>query len=116
VGPAFIDFGQDGAGQFRFIAVEGQLDCWHGHRDGRPAVEFGWEGHDDCDPASGRCWAVLEDDGMLSGHIFIYQADHSAFTAILVGQARPRDHDPRPRTDTIDALRFSRPRSSGRSS
>jgi len=35
----------------------------------------------DCDPANGSGWAVLDDDGKQSGHIFIHPADHSAFTA-----------------------------------
>jgi hypothetical protein len=82
LGPAFIEFRDEGAGRFRFIAVAGQMDCRYGHRHGRPIVEFSWEGHDDGDPASGRGWAVLDDDGMLSGHIFIHHADQSAFTAI----------------------------------
>jgi hypothetical protein len=82
LGPAFIEFGQDGTGQFRFIAVEGWMDCRHGHRDGRACVEFTWDGQDDCDPASGRGWAVLEEDGTLRGHIFIHRADDSAFSAI----------------------------------
>jgi len=42
MGPAFIQFGQDGTGRFRFIAVEGWMDC----RDGRASVEFTWEGQD----------------------------------------------------------------------
>lgn len=49
VGPAYIEFGHDGAGRFRFIAVEGQMDWRHGQPDGRAGFEFSWEGHDDCD-------------------------------------------------------------------
>jgi hypothetical protein len=82
MGPAFIEFGDDGMGRFRFIAVEGWMDCRHGHRDGRACAEFSWEGQDDCDPASGRGWAALEKDGTLTGHIFIQHADDSAFSAI----------------------------------
>lgn len=65
MGPAFIQFGQDGTGRFRFIAVEGWIAG-----TARASVEFTWEGQDDCDPASGRGWAALERDGTLSGHIF----------------------------------------------
>ena len=82
MGPAFIEFGDDGMGRFRFIAVEGWMDCRPSHRDGRPCAEFSWEGQDDCDPASGRGWAALEKDGTLTGHIFIHCADDSAFSAI----------------------------------
>lgn len=74
LGPAFIEFDDDGLGRFRFIAVEGFMDCRYGHRDGRASAEFSWAGQDDCDPASGRGWAALEKDGTLRGHIFIHNA------------------------------------------
>lgn len=81
VGPAFIQFAGR-SGHFRFIAVEGWIDCHHRQRDGRPFVDFTWDGHDDCDPASGRGWAGLEDDGSLSGHVFFHHGDDSGFTAV----------------------------------
>jgi hypothetical protein len=52
--PAFIEFGEDGTGDFGFIAVRGWMDCRDAPRDGCPGVEFSWEGNDECDPASGR--------------------------------------------------------------
>ena len=82
LGPAYIEFGQNGTGRFRFIAIEGWMDCRHGDRDGRACVEFSWDGQDDGDLASGRGWAVREDGGTLKGHIFIHRADDSAFSAI----------------------------------
>jgi hypothetical protein len=45
-------------------------------------VEFSWEGNDESDPASGRGWAVLEEDGSLSGRIFFHLGDDSGFTAV----------------------------------
>jgi hypothetical protein len=60
LGPGYIQFGADRTGRFRFIAVEGWMDCYSGQRDGRPCVEFTWEGNDESDPASGRGWAALE--------------------------------------------------------
>ena len=36
MGPATIEFHTRGSGWFRFIAVEGQMDCRYGQRDGRP--------------------------------------------------------------------------------
>jgi hypothetical protein len=36
LGPAFIEFRRDRTGEFRFIAVEGWMDCANGERDGRP--------------------------------------------------------------------------------
>ena len=54
-----------GTGSFRFIAVEGFLDCQYEDTVGRPAVQFTWDKRDECDPASGRGWAALEEDGSL---------------------------------------------------
>jgi len=82
LGPAFFSFDGKRSGSFRFIAVEGGMDCRHGERDGRPFVEFTWDGNDECDPASGRGWVRLEKDGTLSGHIFFHQGDASGFKAI----------------------------------
>jgi hypothetical protein len=83
VAPAFIEFAKDGSsGSFGFIAVQGEMDCREVERDGRPGVEFSWQGNDEGDPASGRGWAVLEEDGSLSGRIFFHLGDDSGFTAI----------------------------------
>ncbi len=89
LGPAFIEFGKGRSGQFRFIAVEGRIDCVHKGRNGRPYVEFTWNGHDECSPASGRGWAKLYSDGSLSGRIFIHQGDNSGFKAIPLKEDRP---------------------------
>ena len=86
VGPAFIEFrGQ--SGQFRFIAVEGWMDCRHKAKNGRPHVEFSWDGNDELDPARGRGWAKLERDGSLTGRIYIHQGDDSGFKAIPFQEA-----------------------------
>ena len=82
LGPAFIEFQRDRTGQFRFIAVEGSMDCANDERDRRPSVEFTWDGDDDGDRASGRGWAVLEQDGSLSGHIYFHLGDDSGFRAV----------------------------------
>lgn len=82
VGTAFIQFSAGQSGQFRFIAVEGWMDCRHQRREGRPFVEFTWDGSDDCDRASGRGWAALEDDGSMNGRIFFHLGDDSGFTAV----------------------------------
>jgi hypothetical protein len=81
LGPAFIELSGQG-GRFRFIAVEGWLDCKHGERNGRPYAEFTWDGSDECDPASGRGWAKLQKDGALSGRIYIHHGDDSGFRAL----------------------------------
>ena len=86
MGPALLEFGRDDTGQFRFIAVEGSMDCRHDQRDGRPPVEFSWDGYDDCDPAHGRGWARLADDGSLHGRIYFHMGDDSGFRAVRTHQ------------------------------
>lgn len=80
VGPAQFTFDKDDGGNFRFIAVEGDMDCCYGAKDGKPRVDFTWEGQDECDPASGRGWAFLDGD-IITGRIFFHGGDDSAFTA-----------------------------------
>jgi hypothetical protein len=52
VGPAFIKFNADGTGDFRYIAVEGYLDCRDAKRREPPRVDFMWGGNDEGDHAS----------------------------------------------------------------
>jgi hypothetical protein len=94
VGPAFIEFGEDRAGSFGFIAVQGWMDCREAPRDECPGVEFSWEGSDDCEPASGRGWAVLEDDGSLRGRIFFHLGDDSGFLAVRDNKLQPAPSTP----------------------
>ncbi len=47
LGPAFIEISTDGTGNFRFIAVEGDIDGRQLERGGSPAVDFSWIGSDD---------------------------------------------------------------------
>jgi hypothetical protein len=86
MGPALMEFGRDETGLFRFIAVEGRMDCRHEQRDGRPHVEFSWEGDDDGDPAHGRGWATLANDGSLHGRIYFHMGDDSDFRAVRAVQ------------------------------
>jgi hypothetical protein len=81
LGPAYITFGSDGAGEFRFIAVQGWMDCRFVERDGKPRVAFSWQGWDDTDEATGRGWAVIAKNGELKGRIYLHQGDDSSFTA-----------------------------------
>lgn len=83
VEPASISFAKSGQGLVSFCAVSGTLDCRYAERDGLPLVEFSWEGFDESDPVSGRGWAVREDDGFLSGHIYRHGSDDSSFVAEL---------------------------------
>lgn len=100
VGPAFIQFEDDGLGELGLMAISASLDCRYGQRDGRPAVEFSWEGDDEDDIASGRGWAVLESDGSLRGWFFVHRGDDSEFraaplaTVTSLKRARPRRGPP----------------------
>ncbi len=82
VGPAFIEFDQDLVGRFRFIAVEGWMDCRDVERACRPGVEFSWQGSDEGDDVSGRGWAALTAYGTLEGRIFAHLGDDSGFRAV----------------------------------
>jgi hypothetical protein len=95
LGPAFIEFRQDLTGSFRFVAVEGWMDCREAHRDGSVGVEFTWDGSDDGDPASGRGWAALGNDGSLLGHIYFHLGDDCRFQAVGA------DNEPKPGTKTV---------------
>jgi hypothetical protein len=79
--PAFIEFDEDGAGEFGFIAVRGQVDYRAVDRDGRAGVEFTWEGDDEGDPVSGRGWATLVDEAFVEGCLFFHLGDESSFRA-----------------------------------
>ncbi|MGO9876393.1 MAG: hypothetical protein ACLPVY_21675 [Acidimicrobiia bacterium] len=95
VGPAFIEFGKDDSGCFRFIAVEGWMDCRKTTREGRPAVEFSWDGSDEGDAASGRGWASLQEDGSLVGHIYFHFGDDSGWRAVLTDNASKLEREVR---------------------
>lgn len=81
LGPGFFAFGGDRFGQFRFIAVEGGMDCRYSDSSGRPRVDFSWRGEDDGRPKSGRGWAEVHADGTLHGRFYFHQGDESEFTA-----------------------------------
>jgi hypothetical protein len=79
-GLAFIEFGADQLGEFRFGLTSGNIDYRITERDGQPAAEWTWEGVDEMDPCTGRGWAVLEEDE-LHGMIFFHQGDESGLVA-----------------------------------
>ncbi|PBC53138.1 hypothetical protein CJ179_01785 [Rhodococcus sp. ACS1] len=81
VEPGFIEFADDGTGEFGFIAVRGWMDCRTTERDDHTVVEFSWDGDDEGDQVSGRGWAALLDDATLQGHLFIHLGDDSGFRA-----------------------------------
>src|SRR5262249_55176427 len=65
-GPAFIEFGADQMGEFRFGLTSGNIDYRITERGGQPAADWTWEGMDEMDPCTGRGWAVLEGLGRSS--------------------------------------------------
>ncbi len=80
LGPAHFSFEDDALGNFRFIAVEGDMDCRFSKKDNKPLVEFSWNGGDENEPTCGRGWAIVDGD-TLTGRIFIHRGDDSAFKA-----------------------------------
>jgi hypothetical protein len=78
---AFIEFGPNGKDRFQFCLVQGFMDYCVGEKNGKPSVEWSWDGSDEMDHACGRGWAVLDEDGKLSGKIFIHDGDSSTFIA-----------------------------------
>jgi hypothetical protein len=112
LGPAFVEV-RGSRGQFRFIAVDGWMDCRHGRRNGRPSVDFTWEGNDEGDPASGRGWVLLRQDGSLTGHIYFHRGDDSRFTAMHVeDDAGHHDFPGQPRARIPQVIKRKSPRSS----
>lgn len=82
VGPAMIEFGRDGTGSFRFIAVHARLDFQAAEDNASGRVDFTWEGFDEGDHVSGRGWAAAGDDGALAGHRYFHMGDESGFSAV----------------------------------
>ena len=103
VAPAFIEFDRDGLGEFRFVAVEGCLDCRFSERGGMPAVEFSWEGQDDGEASLGRGWAILC-SGRLEGRWFFHGGDDSWFLATKLARSTTK----RPSTRPLRARRLGR--------
>ena len=87
--PAFIEFDDDGMGEFQFIVVQGVLDCRFSERGGLPSVEFSWEGTDEGDSTLGRGWAILC-DGRIEGRWYFHRGDDSAFVATKGGKVAAR--------------------------
>ncbi|NEE03771.1 hypothetical protein [Phytoactinopolyspora halotolerans] len=83
VEPGFIEFTDDGMGQFGFIAVRGWMDCRPREHGDAGGVEFTWQGHDEGDEVSGRGWARLTEDGSVDGRIYFHLGDDSSFRAVL---------------------------------
>lgn len=78
--PGYINFGDDGSGDFQFGYVCCDIEWRETDRGGEPAVDFTFEGMDEMDPCSGRGWAALK-ESQLDGMIFFHRGDESGFIA-----------------------------------
>ena len=64
----YIDLEEDGyfaikkkgSGEFKFGAVEGQMDCVIAKIGNEERLEFTWDGSDEMDPVSGRGWITFK--------------------------------------------------------
>ncbi len=75
--PAYILFEADGAGEFAFGCITGQI-FGGGDTD---AVAFSWSGNAEMDEAQGHRWAELQPDSSLMGQICFHGGDEANFTA-----------------------------------
>jgi hypothetical protein len=82
VEPGFIEFSDDGTGQFGFIAVRGWMDCPE-HRTRRPRgrrIQLGRRGRGRSGQRAGRGRPCRGRDDR--GHIFIHLGEDSHFRAV----------------------------------
>ncbi|MGO9952814.1 MAG: hypothetical protein ACLPN1_11485 [Dissulfurispiraceae bacterium] len=84
----YIDLEEDGyfaikkkgIGEFKFGAVEGQMDYVIEKIGDEERLEFTWDGSDEMDPVSGRGWITFKDNG-LHGKIYFHMGEQSWFKA-----------------------------------
>lgn len=74
--PRYINFADDGPGDFQSGNVRCDIDWQEVERDGEPAAEFSFEGNDEMDPMSGRgvAWRKA---AKLDGMFYFYRIDES---------------------------------------
>jgi hypothetical protein len=75
--PAFIAFGNDGNGEFRFGCVVASLDCEYSPT----TVHFAWQGFDEMDEVSGDGFAEFTGHGPLAAEISFHNGDHATLKA-----------------------------------
>ena len=85
----YLEFTDQGCGEFHFGYVHGQMDCHLTTRDGVPAVEWTWDGNDEMDAAQGRGWLVLKGDE-LTGMLFIHFGEESGIVLKRESEKKPR--------------------------
>ena len=77
VEPAFIQFNADGTGEFKYICVNGAMNCGYSPR----GAEFDWQGFDEMDEVSGSGDVDLGQDGILTITISRFMGDEDNFKA-----------------------------------
>ena len=77
VEPAFIEFRADGAGQFKYICVDGDIDVGFSPN----GADFDWQGFDEMDEVSGSGEANLGEDGILTITISRFMGDEATSKA-----------------------------------
>jgi hypothetical protein len=77
VEPAFIEFRADGAGQFKYICVDGAMDVGFSPN----GADFDWQGFDEMDEVSGSGDADIGEDGILTITISRFRGNEATFKA-----------------------------------
>lgn len=95
VEPAHIRFESDDHGELSMIAVHADVDFRIATKETPPRVEFSFVGDDEGSRCAGRGTAVLGDDDVLRGRLYIHRGDDSAFEAERI--ATPTRSAPRRR-------------------
>jgi hypothetical protein len=77
----YFVIGNNNKGEFKFGAVNGQIDYVPEKAGNGERLEFTWDGTDEMDPVSGRGWIIFKDNGVY-GRIFFHLGDNSWFRAV----------------------------------
>jgi len=75
---AYIQFSNEGLGDFAFGAVTGSIDCHYS----KYSVFFTWAGNDEMDAASGSGKAKIESNGTLTINLRFHLGDEAQLKAI----------------------------------
>jgi hypothetical protein len=75
--PGYLEFTEDGMGEFAFCAVKGWMDVRVSHRT--PMLEFSWQGVCEGDELNGRGRIEFPTPDYGEGQIFIHCGDESWF-------------------------------------
>jgi hypothetical protein len=93
-GPAYIDIGNDGRGNFCFLVVNGEMEISYAER----GIDFTWEGDSEGDPMEGSGFIDVNEDGSMECLVEFDNGDESYFhirrwTAQDEKEAKPSPED-----------------------